>query len=71
MAWRRVKAIPGGSVEPDGCYEIHEHEGHTHVEMHIRPQLHGTAKLIGPIISRSMRKSSDDYMRRLKDELEQ
>lgn len=73
LAWHgaAVKAMPGGSVEPDGYYEIHEHDGHAHIEMHIKPQLHGTAKLIGPMMARSMRKSSNQYMRYLKEELEQ
>lgn len=72
LAWHgaAVKAMPGGSVEPDGYYQIHEHDGHTHVEMHMQPQLHGTAKLMAPIMSRSMRKASAEYMRLLKDELE-
>jgi uncharacterized membrane protein len=73
LAWHGppVRSLPGGSVEPDGCYEIREHDGHTHVEMHMKPQLHGTAKLMAPVISRSIRKTSDEYMLLLKEELEQ
>ena len=73
LAWHgdRVRALPGGSVEPEGFYDIHEHEGRTYVEMHMQPKLHGTAKLLGPLMSRGIRKSSDEYVRNLKDELEQ
>ena len=73
LAWHgdAVRAMPGGSVEPDGYYDIREHDGHTHVEMHMQPQLHGTAKLLAPFMSRAMRKSSEQYMRNLKDVLEQ
>jgi uncharacterized membrane protein len=72
LAWHgaRVKAIPGGSFEPDGYYALHEHDGQTHVEMHMKPQLRGTAKLFARFWSRSLRKANDEYMSRLKDDLE-
>jgi uncharacterized protein YndB with AHSA1/START domain len=73
LAWRgkAVKALPGGSIETNGHYDIHEHDGHTHVLMHMQPQLHGTAKVLGPMLSRSIRKSSDEYVQLLKHDLEQ
>jgi uncharacterized membrane protein len=72
LAWHgaRVKAMLGGSFEPEGYYELHEQHGHTHVEMHMKPRLRGTAKLFAPFLSRSMRKANDEYMSRLKDDLE-
>ena len=63
--------MPGGSVEPDGYYDIHEHDGHTHVEMHMQPQLQGMAKLMSPMMAMGMRRSSKQYMQLLKDDLEQ
>jgi hypothetical protein len=62
--------MPGGAVEPNGYYEIHEHDGHTHVEMHMQPQLHGFAKLMSPLMSLGMRRSSKQYMHLLKADLE-
>jgi uncharacterized membrane protein len=72
LAWKAqpVKALPGGAIETNGRYDIHEHDGHTHVVMHMQPQLHGTAKLLGPLMSRSIRKSSDEYVQLLKRDLE-
>jgi hypothetical protein len=32
--------------------------------------MHGTAKLIGPMVSRSIRRSSDKYVQLLKHDLE-
>ena len=66
-----VRALPGGSFEPEGSVSIQEHEGHTHVEMRMQPRLYGTAKLLRPMLSRGMRRSNDEYMRNLKDVLEQ
>jgi uncharacterized membrane protein len=72
LAWRGepVRTMPGGSVEPEGSYDLHERDGRTHVEMHMRPQLHGFAKLMGPMMSRGMRKSSSQYIQNLKADLE-
>src|SRR5262245_47734086 len=71
LAWHGAAVkMPGGSVEPDGYYDIHEHDGHTHIEMHMQPQLHGLAKLMRPLMARGMRKSSDEYVKLLKADLE-
>ena len=72
LAWHgeAVRTMPGGSVEPEGFYDLSEHDGRTHVEMHLRPQLHGLAKLMGPMISRRMRKSGSEDIRNLKADLE-
>jgi hypothetical protein len=62
--------MPLGTVTPDGYYDIHEHDGHTHVEMHMQPQLNGLAKLMGPMMSMGMRRSSKDYAQLMKADLE-
>lgn len=71
LAWHGAAVkMPGGSMVPDGHYDIHEHDGHTHVEMHMRPQLQGMAKLMAPLMSMGMRRTSKQYVRLLKDDLE-
>ena len=71
LAWHGATVkMPGGSVTPDGYYDIHEHDGHTHIEMHMTPQLNGMAKLMAPLMSMGMRRSSKQYMQLLKDDIE-
>ena len=71
LAWHGAPVkMPGGSVVPDGYYDIHEHDGHTHVVMHMQPHLNGLAKLMSPLMAAGIRRSSRDYVRNLKADLE-
>ncbi|HZO58845.1 MAG TPA: SRPBCC family protein [Solirubrobacterales bacterium] len=71
LAWHGADVkMPGGSMTPDGFYDIHEHDGHTHVEMHVQPHLHGMAKLMGPMMAMGMRRTSKQYVQLLKEDLE-
>jgi uncharacterized protein YndB with AHSA1/START domain len=71
LAWHGAAVkMPGGSVTPDGYYDIHEHDGHTHVEMHMQPTLHGFAKLMAPMMAMGMRRTSKQYVQLLKSDLE-
>ncbi len=71
LAWQGAPVkMPGGSMNPDGRYELHEHGDRTHVTMYIQPQLHGLAKLMGPMMSMNMRRTSKKYVQLLKEDLE-
>ena len=71
IAWHGATVkMPLGTVTPDGYYDIHEHDGHTHVEMHMQPRLNGLAKLMGPMMSMGMRRSSKGYAQLMKADLE-
>ena len=71
LAWHGATVkMPGGSVVPDGYYAIHEHDGHTHVEMHMTPHLQGLAKLMSPMMAMRIRRSSQEYVQLLKADLE-
>ena len=71
LAWHGAEVkMPGGSVTPDGYYAIHEHDGHSHVEMHMQPQVRGLAKLMSPMMAMGMRRSSKQYVQLLKRDLE-
>ena len=71
LAWHGPPVSAGpGTLEPNGEYTLHEHDGATHVTMRMNPKTTGLMSLMSPLMARSMRKEAAKNMQRLKEVLE-
>ena len=71
LAWHGPPAKAGpGSMEPSGSWELTPEGGGTRVRFLMTPQPGGLFKLMAPLMSIGMRRSSARSLERLKERLE-
>jgi uncharacterized protein YndB with AHSA1/START domain len=71
LAWGGPAVKTGlGTMQPAGWWDLSDTSDGTRVKLVMAPQPGGALKLLAPFLAAGMRKSNEETLRRLKDQLE-